>query len=142
MKAVEQAQHSIRYIALFGVVLMVSACVSDTLSTQGTAPQPLAEQKPPTYDPIQRDQAVAEIREKAAQPGSGELTNAYAVANGPNEPLTAAEQQARINELERNAAQNSASVSDAELAAKQRSIQELQGQARSHYNNAVNQIQN
>ena len=122
--------------------LLVSACVADTLSTQGTEPQPLAEEKPPSYDPAQREQAIAEIREKAAQPGSGELTNAYAEADGPNSPLTPSEQAARINDLERNAARNNASVSDAELAAKQRSIRELQGQARNHYNNTVNAIQN
>ena len=124
------------------VAVLASACVADTLSTQGTEPQPLAEEKPPTYDPAQREQAIAEIREKAAQPGSGELTNAYTEANGPNEPLTPSEQAARISELENSATQNNVSVSDAELAAKQASIREMQGQARSHYNNAVDTIKN
>ncbi len=128
--------------AIILAAVLFSACVSDTLSTQNTEPQTLAEENPPSYDPVQREQAVAEIREKAAQPGSGELTNAYTEANGPNEPLTPSEQAARINELEHNAAQNNGAVSDAELASKQKSIRELQNQARNHYKNAVNTIKN
>ncbi|MGI9350687.1 MAG: hypothetical protein ACR2O3_03925 [Rhizobiaceae bacterium] len=120
--------------------LTLSACVSDTLSTADTQPQPLAENV--SYDPEQREQAIAEIREKAAQPGSGELTNAFAEQDGPNEPMQASEQAELINQLEQNAQQNTDSVTDAELAEKQRSIRELQQKARNHYSNAVNNIQN
>jgi len=132
----------IRIAVLFAAGLAASACVSDTLSQQDTQPQPIAEQKPPTYDPAQREQAIAEIREKAEQPGSGQLTNAYVAADGPAEPLTPQEQDRKINELEKAAQQNNASVSDAELAAKQRSIRELRSQARNHYKDAVNTIKN
>lgn len=120
--------------------LVLSACVSDTLSTQNTVP--LAEQKPPSYDPVQREQAIAEIREKAAQSGSGELTNVNALVDGDNEPLTPSQQAASIQELESSAARNNATVRDAELVEKQRSIRELQGQARDHYDKALNTIQN
>ncbi|MEM9279963.1 MAG: hypothetical protein AAGA76_15460 [Pseudomonadota bacterium] len=119
---------------------LLSACVSDTLSTVDTQPKPVAENV--SYDPAQRDQAVAEIREKAAQSGSGELTNAFVDQDGPNEPLTASEQAQLINELEQSAQRNSGSVTDAELEAKQRSIRELQQKARTHYDSAVNNIQN
>ncbi|MEM7068880.1 MAG: hypothetical protein AAF478_08335 [Pseudomonadota bacterium] len=125
---------------LLFAVLSQSACVSDTLNTQNTQPQPLAET--PTYDPAQREQAIAEMRAKGAQPGSGELTSAFVESDGPNQPLTSSEQNSLINELEQGAAQNEANVTDAELAAKQRSIRELQEKARNHYDNAVNSIQN
>jgi len=117
----------IRIAVLFAAGLAASACVSDTLSQ---------------HNPAQREQAIAEIREKAEQPGSGQLTNAYVAADGPAEPLTPQEQDRKINELEKAAQQNNASVSDAELAAKQRSIRELRSQARNHYKDAVNTIKN
>ena len=120
--------------------LVLSACVSDTLSTTDTQPQPLAENV--SYDPEQREQAIAEIREKADQPGSGELTNAFAEQDGPNEPMQASEQAELINQLEQNAQQNADTVTDAELAEKQRSIRELQQKARNHYDSAVSNIQN
>jgi hypothetical protein len=122
--------------------MLVSGCVSDTLSQQGTQPQPLAEQKTPSYDPVQRDQAVAEIRQKAAQSGSGELTSAYVTNDGPTTPMSPEEQAAKISELEGSAAQNTASVQDAELASKQQSIQQLRNEAKTHYNNAVSTIKN
>lgn len=129
-------------LALVLAGIMASACVSDTLSTVDTTPQPLAAEKPPSYDPVQREQAIEEIRAKAGQPGSGELTNPYVEANGPNEPLTAQEQARKIQELKNTAAQNDAVATDSELAEKQRSIRELQNKAKSHYGNAVNQIKN
>ncbi len=129
-------------LILFLASLVMSACVSDTLSTVDTTPQPLAAEKPPSYDPIQREQAIAEIRAKGEQPGSGELTNPYVEANWPNEPFTPAEQARKIKELENTSAQNNAVATDAELAEKQRSIRELQKKANSHYGNAVNQIKN
>lgn len=137
------AKHrTLNMLALLVAGILSSACVSDTLSTVDTTPQPLAAEKPPSYDPVQREQAIAEIRAKAAQPGSGELTNPYAEANGPNEPLTAQQQATKIQELKNTAAQNDAVATDSELAAKQRSIRELQNKAKSHYGNAVNQIKN
>lgn len=119
----------------------LSACVSDTLSQQNTQPQTLAS-SPPSYDPAQRADAVADIRTKAAQPGSGELTSAYITNDGPTAPLTPQEQAAKIAELERTATANTGSVSDAELAEKQRSIQDLRNKAKTHYNSTVNSIQN
>ncbi len=131
-----------QYTALLLACVVMSACVSDTLSNVDTTPQPLAAEKPPSYDPVQRQQAVEEIRAKAEQTGSGELTNPYVEANGPNEPFTPQEQAAKIAELENTLAQNEVVVTDAELAEKQRSIRELQQKAKSHYGNAVNQIKN
>ena len=129
-----------KLLILLPVVILFSACVSDTLSQQDTQPKTLAEN--PSYDPAQREQAVAEIREKAAQEGGGELTNAFANQDGPNEPMQASEQEQLIRELEQNAEQNANNIPDAELEAKQRSIRELQQKARSHYQNAVSNIQN
>jgi hypothetical protein len=131
-----------RNLALVLASVIVSACVSDTLSNVDTQPQPLAAEKPPSYDPIQREQAIEEIRAKGEQPGSGELTNPYVEANGPNEPFTHQEQAAKIAELESSAANNDTVSDDAELAAKQRSIKELQKKASSHYGNALNEIKN
>ncbi len=125
-------------LILLTVVILLSACVSDTLSTVDT--QPLAEDV--SYDPVQREQAVAEMREKASQPGSGELTNAFADPDGPNEAMNELDQAARIIELEYSANQNATNVTDEEMAEKQRSIRELQQKARSHYQNAVESIQN
>ncbi len=135
---------SAKHAWLLALGLMLSGCVSDTFSQVDTQPQQLSQpEKEPKYDPVQREQAIAEIREKANQPSSsGELTNPFEEANGPNEPLTAQQQAQKIQELKNTAAQNNAVVTDAELAAKQRSIRELQQKAQTHYGNAVNQIQN
>lgn len=138
----EQCHRYARLFASLVICMSISACVSDTLSQVDTTPQPLAAEKPPSYDPLQRQQAVDEIRAKSAQPGSTDPTSPYAEANGPNEPLTAQEQAQKIKELENTAAQNDVVVTDAELAEKQRSIREMQKKAKSHYGNAVNQIKN
>ena len=130
-----------RAVAIVSVFSLLGACVSDTLSRQDTSTQ-LAEPSNASYDPAQREAAIQEIRAKAAQPGSGELTNAYTDGNGPNEPLTPEEQAAKIAELEGSAAANSASVTDAEVAKKQQSIKNLQSRARTHYNSTVNSITN
>lgn len=127
-------------VMLVAGILTLTGCVSNTLSEQNTQPTPA--QASVSYDPAQRAAAVEEIRAKAAQPGSGELTNAYADGDGPNQPLTPEQQAAKIAELEGSAAANSANVSDAELAAKQQSIRNLRSQAKSHYNSAVNSIKN
>lgn len=133
----------LRVTSLVVGALLLSACVSNTLSTVDTQPQQLAQpEETPSYDVIQREQAVQEIRAKANQPGSGELTNPYEEANGPNQPLTPQEQAQKIQELQNTAQQNNAVATDEELAAKQRSIRELQQKAQSHYGNAVNQIKN
>lgn len=131
-----------RVAILLGAGVIVSACVSDTLSSVDTTPKPLAAQKAPSYDPVQREQAIKEIRAKAEQPSSGELTSPFAAADGPNRPLNAEEQARKITELQNTAAQNNAVTTDAELAEKQRSIRELQQKAQSHYGNAVGQIKN
>lgn len=124
------------------LALGAGGCVSDTLSQQNTAPQPIAQQETPNYDPAQREAAIAEIRAKAEQPASGELTNAYATADGPNEPMTPQKQAEMLAQMERDAQANASNVADAELAEKQRSINEMRNQAKSHYNNAVSAIQN
>lgn len=128
-------------LALTVMAVLLSGCVSDTLSQQDTQSR-VREPVSASYDPAQRAAAVEEIRFKAAQPGSGQLTNAYTDANGPNEPMTPEEQAARIAELEGSAAANSATITDAELEAKQQSIEKLRSRAATHYNSAVNSIRN
>jgi len=132
-----------RLVTLVLLGIFFSACVSDTLSTTDTQSQQLAEQQEtPSYDPVQRQQAIEEIRAKSEQQGSGELTDPFAEANGPNEPLTPQEQASKIEEMQNTAQQNNEVMTDAELEAKQRSIREMQNKAKSHYGNAVNQIKN
>ena len=137
------------YAIRFGVLLaaiLASACVSDTLSSVDTQPQPQAlaetQSQNPRLNPAARAQAVSEIRQKAAQPGSGQLTNAFADPDGPNVAMTPEQQAQSLRELEANARQNAGNVSDAELAEKQRSIRTLQNEAQTHYDKAVNSIQN
>ena len=121
---------------------MLSACVNSTLSQQNTQAQQLKSQETVTYDPLQRQQAVQEIRQKADNHGSGVPTNAFTTSNGATTPLTYNQQTQRIRELEVNAAQNGQSVTDAELEEKQQSIRQLQSQARSHYKDALKRIEN
>ena len=130
----------LRFCALIGFISvpLVSGCVSDTLQVQNTQPQPAAL----NYDPVQRQQAINEIRAKAKQEGSGQPTNAYFNGDGPTTTMSPENQAASIRELELNASQNSGATTDSELEAKQRSIRELQSQARSHYNNALKRIEN
>lgn len=120
----------------------LTACVSSTLGTVDTQPepQPLAAE-PAHYDPQQRDQAVAEIRAKASQP-SGELTNAFAEAEGEGELMSPDAKNRTINELETGIAQENETIPDAELSASQRSIREMQRKAKSHYDSAVTEIKN
>lgn len=122
--------------------LVGSGCVSGTLGTVDTQPQAAAAKSNPRVDPQMRAKAVAEMRLKAEQTNSGVLTNAFADPDGPNETMTPQDQDQRIEELSQNAAYNSSSVPDSELDEKQRSIQEMQNQARTHYNSAVQTIQN
>jgi len=132
-----------RLTVLAVVAMFLSACVSDTLSTTDTQSQQLAQpQEDPSYDPVQRQQAIDEIRAKSEQPGSDELTDPFAQADGPNEPLTPQEQANKIEEMQNTAQQNNQVMTDAELAAKQRSIREMQNKAKSHYGNAIDQIKN
>lgn len=124
-------------------------CVSDTLNVQNTqtTPEPLVQNAAQTgenasYDPIQRAAAIAEIRAKAENSSTPELTNAYTVADGPNRPLTAEEQAAKLAALNQTAENNGRGITDAELEAKQRSIRELQARGQNHYESAVKTIQN
>jgi len=139
---------TVRSVALVLASLTVSACVSDTLSVQNTqaTPEPLVQPVSGTgndsFDPAQRQQAIAEIRAKAENSSTPELTNAYSAADGPNRPLTAEEQAAKLAELNQTADQNSRGVSDAELEEKRRSIRELQAKGQNHYDKAVKSIQN
>lgn len=134
--------------ALVCCTAIISACVSNTLSVENTqpAPTPIVQTDNATgndnFDPSQRALAVEEIRKKAENSSTPELTNAFSAADGPNRPLTAQEQAAKLAELNQTAAQNSGGISDAELAEKQRSIRELQAKGENHYENAVNSIQN
>lgn len=153
----------LKYGVLLCSVFGVSACVSNTLEVQNTqtTPEPLLQNAATTtqdpllqnasatgtdpdvnYDPIQRAQAVAEIRAKAENASTPELTNAYTVADGPNRPLTAEEQAAKLAELNQTVENNNRGISDAELEAKQRSIRELQARGQNHYDSAVKSIQN
>jgi hypothetical protein len=128
----------------------LTACVSDTLSTTNTQPQPqpqpqavkAASQEVPDYDPVQRAEAVAEMREKAVNANSGELTNAYASQDGPNEPMLPAQSAARIQELQQAAERNESSAGANDAQAKQRQIRAMQEKARTHYGSAVQTIEN
>jgi len=132
------------FVVAGGLALMVSGCVSSNLGsvdTQSASAVPSPHETPPAYDPLQRAQAVAEIRQKSARP-SGELTHAFASGDGPGETLDKAEQTRLITELEQAAAENSNAVSDAELTERQNAIRALQAKAKSHYKNALNTIEN
>ena len=132
--------------ALLCASIGVSGCVSDTLGSANTKqPVQTVKAEEPKYDPVARAHAVAEIREKAANANSGILTNAYAAEDGPNEPLTPEETQARINHVRMMAesANGAGSVpSDNELAAKKRRMQVIQDRAKDHYGKALNTIEN
>lgn len=122
--------------------MLLAGCVSSTLETVDTQPEPQPLAAEPThYDPQQRDQAVAEIRAKASQP-NGELTNAFAEAEGEGELMSRDAKNRTINELETGITQESEAIPDAELSASQRSIREMQQKARSHYDSAVTEIKN
>ena len=138
-------------------------CVSNTLSVENTqtTPEPLLQNAATTtqdpllqnaavtgtdqdvnYDPIQRAQAVAEIRAKVENSSTPELTTAYTVNDSPTRPLTAEEQAAKLAELNRTVETQNRGITDAELEAKQRSIRELQARGQNHYESAVKTIQN
>ncbi len=132
------------FFALLVSIPLLGACVSSNSARidpqQATYEQP-EQLEEVSYNPQARADAVIEIRSKASQ-RSGELTNAFASGDGPAEPMTKQEQAQRIADMEKNASINSGAVSDAEVTDSQRSVKSMKWKAKSHYQKAVEQIEN
>ena len=132
-------------IAVLCAGFLLQACVSSTLGTvkQSASLQPQSEQtnEPVNYDPVQRENAIAEMRQKASR-SSGELTNAFVNPDGPNEPMSPEHKQRLLDEMNRQAAQSENVITDSELEARQRTIAEMQNRARNHYKKTLSSIEN
>ncbi|MFK5977941.1 MAG: hypothetical protein QM488_03535 [Rhizobiaceae bacterium] len=129
-------------MALFVVGFSAGGCVSSSLnSVQQSEVATSIETDDPAYDPIAREQAVAEMRAKADAKNT-ENANAFLSQDGPNRPLTASEADAKIRALNASTSDLSTRISDEEMDAKQRSIAELRRKAKSHYSDALRKIEN
>ncbi|MGB7286154.1 MAG: hypothetical protein WBC71_04405 [Salaquimonas sp.] len=160
----------VKSVFIIGTIWMLSGCVSSTLetsqfkpvgaqqnsiSTQDTSSnQPVAlaqdaanetgdinSNDPNAISAAARAQGIQEMRSKA-EGRSGEKTHIGALPEPAAQQLSAEEQAQKANELKAAAAEASASVSDAEIDSKQNSIRRLQKKARSHYDDAVQGIEN
>lgn len=125
------------FSALTAVILLASGCVSSTLESA----KPEVEAKTPTYDLVARENAVAEMRAKAANV-SGKKTNAYQIPETFNQPLTSSEANAKIQELNMSSSALAETLSDDEFDEKQRSIEAMRLKAQSHYLDALDKIEN
>lgn len=129
-------------IALLSVALMTGGCVSSALDSVGSSE--IATDSPPkelSFDPAAREQAVAEMRAKAADQ-SNENANAFQSQDNAVRPLSASEADEKIRALNASTSESSTQITDEELDAKQRSIAELRHKAKSHYSDALKKIEN
>lgn len=150
-------------LILIAILYFSAGCVSTTLESEQFRPAGSAQPAPATsnasaepveltspdtvaaqaggVNPTAREQAVQEIRAKAAHT-SGQKTQIGELPDTAAPQLTPAEQAQKQQQLKQAAAEASASVSDAEVQSKQESIRRLQNRARSHYDNAIDSIEN
>lgn len=92
-------------------------------------------------DPVERQKAIAEMRAKAAA-GSGEKTKIGLLPEPSEDPIDATKQKKLKAELELDAKRSSARTTDAELEAKQRSIEALKRKAKTHFDDTLKRIEN
>ena len=118
--------------------------ISPVQSVQGT-PQPAkgSEQKPDPngIDEVARQRAIAEMRAKGQQT-SGQKTTIGALPEPATSQLTNAEREQKAKELAEKVDAVNETISEGEVETKQQSIRRLQQKARSHYENAIENIEN
>lgn len=107
------------------------------------APEPaLAAPVPPAPDmAANRAEAIGQIRSKAAGTGSNK-PNIFAPPAVPADRMTAEEQKAIRAEMAAAAARNQAALAPTEAQAKAAEARRLKERARTHYNQALKQIEN
>ncbi|WP_075996512.1 hypothetical protein [Salaquimonas pukyongi] len=92
-------------------------------------------------DPVKRQQAVDEIRSKAAA-SSGQKTQIGAVPGSATGQMSAQEQADIAAKLEDSRQATGAELSDAEVEARKAAIRRLQQKGKSHYDRALEAIEN
>lgn len=91
-------------------------------------------------DPAEREKAIAEMRAKAGQE-SGAKTQIGAIPETAAERLDASGLRALESELKQSAGEADTRITDAELAAKRRSINAMRRKANRHYEDALQGIE-
>jgi len=92
-------------------------------------------------DPSARKQAIDEMRAKAAN-GSGVRTQIGAIPATATERLDEAGRQRLESELRQSSSDADAAISDDELNAKKRSIEQMRRKATRHFDDALQTIEN
>jgi len=92
-------------------------------------------------DPAKRQQALEEIRAKAAA-SSGEKTHIGAVPEAASRQLSSEEQSAIAADLENSRKAADSQLSDAEVEARKAAIRRLQQKGQTHYERAIDSIEN
>ena len=92
-------------------------------------------------DEVARQRAIAEMRAKGQQT-SGHKTTFGALPETATSQLTDAERQQKALELAEKAEAVNEMISEGEVESKQQSIRRLQQKAKSHYKNAIENIEN
>lgn len=92
-------------------------------------------------DPVKRQQALEEIRTKAAA-SSGEKTQIGAVPEAATGQMSSQEQSAIAAELENSRQAAGSELSDAEIEARKAAIRRLQQKGKTHYERTLESIEN
>lgn len=87
-----------------------------------------------------REEGLAEIRRKASE-GTGQPPRIGDVPVAATEQMSDAERARLLRELEGDVARSQAEISDAELAARQATIREMQRRAITHYESTLKSIE-
>ena len=129
---------------------------SQNAQSQDLTPQPLSQAASQTgtstgisddtatgsvADPAKRQQALEEIRAKAAA-SSGEKTRIGTVPEAASEQMSLQEQSAIAAELEESRRATGSELSDAEVEARKAAIRRLQQKGKTHYERALDSIEN
>lgn len=132
------------------------AAPQQSVQPQALAPQPLPEASSQAAlqpvnsdetatgsvaDPIKRQQAIKEIRTKAAA-SSGQKTQIGAVPASATQQLSDQEQAEMAAQLETSRQATGTELSDAEIEARQAAILRLQKKGKTHYQQTLDAIEN
>ncbi|MCB1416939.1 MAG: hypothetical protein KDJ64_11060, partial [Nitratireductor sp.] len=92
-------------------------------------------------DPVKRQQAINEIRTKAAT-SSGQKTQIGAVPASATEQMSSQEQADMASQLENSRQATGDALSDAEVEARKATIRRLQKKGQTHYQQTLDAIEN
>ena len=123
---------------------VTSEATSQSIPAQSILPQPGNSDGTATgsvSDPVKRQQAINEIRTKAAA-SSGQKTQIGALPASATEQMSSQEQADIASRLENSRQATGAELSDAEVEARKAAVRRLQQKGKTHYQQTLEAIEN